>query len=100
MPDRATVPLTAAAPLVVFSVKVEVVMLAAFIASEKVADTVVLIATLVALLAGLVELTVGAVVSVVVPPPEPPPPPPKHPASSNEIKKAGKYTLQNLVTAV
>jgi hypothetical protein len=49
----------------VHDVEVVVVMVLVFIASEKVTATVVFFAMPVALLAGLVELTVGAVVSMV-----------------------------------
>jgi hypothetical protein len=61
--ESATVPLTLAPPEVATNVKLPVVMVEAFIASEKVADTAVFTDTPVAASAGEVEVTVGGVVS-------------------------------------
>jgi hypothetical protein len=61
LPLTLTVPVTAAPPVVVFKVKVVVFSVEFVIGTEKVADTEVLSATPVALLAGLVEDTVGGV---------------------------------------
>jgi len=62
LPLTLTVPLTAAPP-VGANVKLAVVSVALFIASEKLADTEALVATPVAALAGKVVDTVGGVVS-------------------------------------
>jgi len=58
-----TVPATATAPAVVFSVNVAPLIVVASIASLKVAVTVVLIAMVVAPSVGTVETTVGGVIS-------------------------------------
>ena len=62
-----TVPVTGAPPIVVASVKLEVVSVAMVIASEKVADTKEFVVTPVALFAGEVVDTVGGVVSRAAP---------------------------------
>ena len=67
VPTMFTVPVTAAPPVVVASVKLAVVIVELVIASEKVADTEEVVATPVAALAGDVEETVGGVVSGAAP---------------------------------
>jgi hypothetical protein len=81
-----TVPLTAPPPCAA-NVNVELVIVAAFIASLNVAVTVEFTATPVAALAGVVAVTSGG--EVVIPPPPPLlEPPPPHPAimSAEKIK--------------
>lgn len=65
MSEYVTVPGMAVEPC--FKVKVDVVIVDASISSLKVTVTIELTATSVALFAGLVELTVGGVVSGTVP---------------------------------
>ncbi len=77
------------APLAVASVKVELLIVAAFIAWLKVAVTIEVTVTPVAPLAGVVAITVGAVGGGVVPVPEPELPPP-HPATI----KAEKISIE------
>jgi len=67
VPLTFTVPLTAAPPFVVATLKLVVVSVELSIASEKVADTEVFSATPVAEFAGDVESTVGGVVSGATP---------------------------------
>jgi hypothetical protein len=67
LPVTLTVPLTAAPPEVVASVKLALVSVEFVIASEKVADTDEFSATPVAAFAGDVEDTVGGVVSEAAP---------------------------------
>jgi len=67
LPLTFTVPLTATSPEVVASLKLALVSVAFVIASEKVADTDVFNATLVAAFTGEVADTVGGVVSGVAP---------------------------------
>jgi hypothetical protein len=62
-PEYVTIPATAVVPC--FSVKVEVVMVKGFIGTLKFALTILPRITLVALLVGSVEITVGAILPVV-----------------------------------
>ncbi len=94
LPLPFTVPATGAPPIVVASVKLVVVSVALFIASEKVADTEAFVATPVALFAGDVEDTVGGVVSGAAPLLSPLPPPPHAATVSRKIKPAIKRTLR------
>jgi hypothetical protein len=88
VPLYVTVPVT---PL--FKVNVAVLTVDAVIASLNVAVIEVFTATAVALLTGLVDDTVGAVVSAVDDPPPPPPLP--HPAKLKAASKTNAATLMD-----
>ena len=88
-PEEETVPATVPPPPV--RVKVELVSVAEFIASLNVACTVEVIATPVALLAGVTEETVGAVGGGAV---TVPPPPPPHPARTTAVDTASQPNLK------